>query len=86
VTTNHAITLTWQAGDGLPPEGYNVRLDGDIITTTDTMSPTVLALGVHTWTVRAYAEGYSDWASPWKVTVTENIHAIHLPLVLRNHR
>ncbi len=85
VTTTQAITLRWQAGVGPDPIGYHVRLDGETVTTTAPASPTLLALGVHTWTVRAYTEGHSDWASPWKVTVTENIYAVHLPLVLRNH-
>ena len=74
VTTSHAITLSWQAGDGAFPAGYNVWLGGKVITTAETTSPSVLALGVHTWTVRAYnVAGYSDWASPWSVEVTETL-------------
>jgi hypothetical protein len=68
VTTTPAITLTWQAGAGATPTGYNVQLDGAIITTTETTSATVLSAGVHIWSVRAYnATGYSDWATPWTV-------------------
>jgi|GEM_PF-861398 len=84
VTTTQAITLEWQAGPGPDPTGYNLSLDSVVITSTAVTSPTRLALGVHTWTVRAYNDaGYSDWASVWMVTVTR--HRIYLPLVLRNH-
>jgi hypothetical protein len=70
VTTTQAITFTWQAGAGEPPDGYNLKLDGQVITTTDTTSSTVLSLGVHTWTVRAYnSAGTSDWASARTVEV-----------------
>jgi hypothetical protein len=70
VTSTQAITLTWEAGAGEPPDGYNLMLDGEVFTTTDTISPTVLSLGVHTWTVRAYnSAGTSDWASARAVEV-----------------
>ena len=70
VTTTQAITFTWQAGAGETPDGYNLKLDGQVITTTDTTSSTFLSLGVHTWTVRAYnSAGTSDWASARTVEV-----------------
>ncbi len=82
VTTTQAIMLSWQAS--ADADGYHVDLDGEIVTTTETYSPTVLALGVHTWTVQAYnAAGMSDWAAVRSVEVTE--HHIYLPLVVRNH-
>jgi hypothetical protein len=82
VTTTQAINLTWQAGVGEPPDGYNLMLDGEVITTTDTTSPTVLSLGLHTWTVRAYnTSGYSDWASAR--TIERIRYRIYLPLVQR---
>ena len=83
VTTTQAITLAWQAGMGAAPEGYNLELDGLVITTTETTSPTILSLGVHTWTVRAYnAAGASDWAVPWTLEV--RVFRVYLPLVLRS--
>jgi hypothetical protein len=83
VTTTQSVVLRWQAGAGGAPTGYNVWLDGVVITSTGTSSTTVLAVGVHTWTVRAFnAVGYSDWAAEWTVEVSSN--RIYLPLVLRN--
>jgi hypothetical protein len=84
VTTTQAITFTWQGGAGEPPDGYNLMLDGEMISTTDTASPTVLSLGVHTWTVRAYnVAGTSDWAAAR--TVERIRYRIYLPLVEREH-
>ncbi len=83
VTSTQAITFTWQAGAGAAPEGYNLDVDGSIITTAATLSPTTLSTGVHTWTVRAYnAGGTSAWAAPWSVKVEGG--SVHLPVVLRN--
>jgi hypothetical protein len=86
VTTNQTITFTWQAGVGSTPDGYHLELDGAVFSTTNTTSSTVLSLGVHTWTVRAYnGAGYSAWAPAWTVTVQkeEEMFIIYLPLVLR---
>jgi hypothetical protein len=70
IATGQSITLRWQADSGPAPTGYNVRLDGDIITTTETTSPTVLGLGIHAWTVRGYnAEGHSTWATERRLTL-----------------
>ncbi|MGC9024575.1 MAG: hypothetical protein ACP5NB_07080, partial [Chloroflexia bacterium] len=81
VTSTHALTLTWEAGVGGAPEGYNLELDGVVYTTTETFSATVLASGLHTWRVRAYnALGYSAYTDPWTVVVT---YRVYLPLVLR---
>jgi uncharacterized repeat protein (TIGR01451 family) len=83
VTTTRAITLKWQAGTGPSPTGYNVKLDGPVITTTGTTSPTVLSEGVHTWTVRAYNDtGYSNWAPLWTVEVTEVLSHPAVPVLL----
>ena len=72
VTTTQEITFTWQAGVGPSPEGYNLSLDGSVVTTTNTTWATVLSAGIHTWTVRAYTSvEYSDWVSPsWTIEVT----------------
>jgi dienelactone hydrolase len=83
ITTTQAITFAWQAGAGPPPQGYNLKLDGAVVTTTGTTSATILPTGIHTWTVRAYNEaGYSGWATPaWTIEVHH--YYIYLPLVLR---
>ncbi len=83
LTTTQAITFTWQAGPGDPPIGYNLLLDGELVTTSATFSATILPSGMHTWTVRAYnAEGYSNWVSPaWTVEIIQ--HRIYLPLILK---
>jgi pimeloyl-ACP methyl ester carboxylesterase/fibronectin type 3 domain-containing protein len=84
ITTSQAITLAWQAGGGGAPAGYNVQLDGGMITTTRTTSPTILTTGLYTWTVRAFnAAGYSGWASPaWRIEVTETLPAPNAPTLL----
>jgi len=84
ITTTQAITLTWQMGTGPAPDGYHVDLDGNMITTTNTFSPTLLATDIHTWTVRAYnTSGVSEWAPVWSLEITQ--HNVYLPLVTRNH-
>lgn len=83
VTTTRAITLTWQAGPGAAPEGYNLRVDQTVVTPTSggTALLPLLDTGVHTWTARAYnAGGYSDWAAPWTVEIRD--HQVYLPSVL----
>ncbi len=84
ITTTQAITFTWQAGAGDPPEGYNLQVDGAILTTTATVSPALLSLGVHTWTVRAFnAAGYSAWAvSAWIVEITQALAAPGVPVLV----
>ena len=83
ITTSQAITLAWLAGTGAAPEGYNVQVDGETISTTGTTSPTILSVGVHTWTVRAYnTVGVSGWATPWTLDVDR--HRIYLPLVAKS--
>jgi len=83
LTMTQAITFSWRADTGAAPTGYNVQIDGDVITSTGTSSATVLSMGVHTWTVRAYnGVGYSGWAAPW--TVEARRYDIYLPLVTRN--
>jgi hypothetical protein len=81
VTTTRHITFAWTAEVGETADGYNLELDGDVITTTASMSATVLSYGVHTWTVQAYnVTGPSGWAEPSTVQVSP--HRVHLPLVL----
>jgi hypothetical protein len=85
VTSTQTLTFTWRAGSGAAPEGYNLALDGTVITTTATSWPTSLALGTYTWTARAFnASGVSAWVSPgWRVEVISSDYRIYLPLVLR---
>jgi hypothetical protein len=83
VTNILATTFAWNAGAGTVTTGYDVQLDNNIITTTNTTWPTVLSVGVHTWTVRAFnAAGYSAWASPAR-TITVQGYRVCLPVVLR---
>jgi len=86
ITTTKTLTLTWQpAPPGGTPSGYNLQLDGVVITTTQPFAAAVLAVGVHTWTARSYNEvGYSDWATPWTFEVKADRYFIYLPLTLRN--
>jgi hypothetical protein len=81
-TSTRDITFTWEAGSGGAPAGYNLELDGQVITTTATTSPTLLATGAHTWRVQAFnIAGYSDYSDAWGLTVA---HRVYLPIVLRN--
>jgi len=83
VTTTTTLTFTWQAGPGGTPDGYNLELDGTVITTTAPLYTTTLAVGDHTWSVRAYnAAGYTAYSESWTVTVQE-VHWVFLPLVLK---
>ncbi len=79
VTTTNSIGLQWQSGGGTLT-GYNVEVDGSVITTSNTTSITLLALGVHSWRVRAYnGSGYSDWAAPWTIEVANTLPAPGTP-------
>ncbi len=70
LTTTQAITLSWEAGPGAPPQGYNLELDGAVITTSATSSATLLSPGLHTWRVRAFnALGYSDYSASQSVEI-----------------
>ncbi len=84
VTTTAVLTFTWEAGAGGPPDGYNIELDGTVITTTAPVYSATLALGEHTWRVRAYnAAGYTAYSAAWTVTVEEVRYQVFLPLVQR---
>lgn len=90
ITTTSAsqnVAFIWQAGSGAAPTGYNLQLDGNIITATGTTTSTILSTGVHTWTARAFnAAGYSNWATAWTIEVRkEDENAIYLPLILRGY-
>ncbi len=74
------LGLRWKVGECLqgrpcgPQERFEVQLDGRILTTTNTYSPTVLAAGQHTWTARAWnSDGYSAWAPQAAFTVTTTV-------------
>jgi len=83
ITTTAALTLTWQAGAGGTPDGYNLELDGVVITTTEPLYAAALASGAHTWRVRAYnAAGYTAYSTTWTVTVQE-IYRVFLPLAVK---
>jgi hypothetical protein len=58
-------------------------VDGDVVTTTNTTSATILSVGAYTWTVRAYnTAGASGWAAPWTIEVRR--YLIYLPLILKS--
>jgi len=83
ITTTHQLTLTWEAGVGEIVDGYNLDVDGTVITTTGTSLMTSLSAGVHAWTVRAYnSAGYPEWAGPWPSEVQDM--RIFLPLVVQD--
>jgi hypothetical protein len=70
ITSTQEITLTWEAGLGWLPNGYNLELDGVVYTMTETFSPTVLSAGTHSWRVRAFnLQGYSEYSEPWSLTI-----------------
>jgi hypothetical protein len=77
------VTLTWQAGAGLAPDGYDLEVDGQVVTTTQQTSwPGLLDVGLHTWRVRAYnLVGYTDYSAAWSLFVG---YRTYLPLVARN--
>ncbi|MBI5563791.1 MAG: exo-alpha-sialidase [Chloroflexi bacterium] len=82
ITTANAIDLMWQSGGG-EVIGYNVDVDGTIITTSNTTSATLLPIGLHSWSVRAYnAGGYSAWASTWTVEVSNTLPAPGTPILV----
>lgn len=82
ITTSNAIDLQWQSGGGTVL-GYNVDVAGTIITTSNTTSSTILALGVYTWSVRAYnASGYSAWAAPWSIEVANTLPVPGTPILI----
>ena len=82
ITTTQAITLTWKASAGA--SGYHVRVDnGTLVTVTDTLSPVILPIGTHTWTVQAFSSaGTSAWATPWTVEITETLPPPVAPVLL----
>jgi hypothetical protein len=83
ITAAHNITFTWEAGPGSTPDGYNLELDGTVVTTTGTTSAAFLEAGNHSWRVRAFnAAGYSDYTGAWALGVNQRIY---LPLIVRNH-
>jgi hypothetical protein len=82
ITTANSIELQWQSGGGAVT-GYNVDVDGAVITTSNTTSITLLALGVHSWRVRAYnGSGYSAWAAPWTIEVSNTLPAPGTPILI----
>jgi hypothetical protein len=85
VTTTQEITFTWEAGAGGAPDGYNLELDGEVITTTDPFSATTLAVGGHAWRVRAFNwAGTSEYGDAWLLTVEEGLYRVYLPIVVRD--
>jgi hypothetical protein len=84
VTSTQEITFTWEPGGGGAPSGYNLELNGEVMTTTEPFSATILAPGAHVWRVRAFNPGgYSEYTDAWTVTV-EGFYRHYLPMVVRS--
>lgn len=82
--STHEITFTWAPGEGGASSGCNLELDGEVVTTTEPFSATILASGAHMWRVRAYNPGgYSEYTDTWTVTV-EGLYRHYLPIVVRS--
>ena len=75
------VTLSWEAGEGAPPEGYEVEVDGIVLDATGTSLDVSLEPGTHTWRVRAYTSaGFSEFSSAWSFDIRA---LIYLPVVIR---
>ena len=85
ITATQDITFEWQPAEGAgAPAGYHLELDGTVYTTTQTVWPTMLDLGAHTWRVRAFnVSGESAYTDAWTVTV-QIYFKVYLPLVSKN--
>ncbi|MBN1955797.1 MAG: carboxypeptidase regulatory-like domain-containing protein [Anaerolineae bacterium] len=82
ITTTTTITFVWEAGIGDAPDGYNLDVDGAVITTTEPFTVATLAGGLHTWRVRAFnAAGYSDYSAAWMIEIAS--YEVYLPVLLR---
>jgi hypothetical protein len=82
VSSSPEITFVWQPGAGGMPAGYDLELDGTVVTSVEPTWSTTLTPGLHTWRVRAFNSlGYSDYSEPWTLTVQ---FRVLLPLVLRS--
>jgi pimeloyl-ACP methyl ester carboxylesterase len=80
VSLSRAITFVWEPSPGGLVEAYNIRVDGEVMTTTHTAWPTALSNGLYTWTVRAQnASGTSAWAPEWTLEVLS--YPVYMPLV-----
>jgi hypothetical protein len=82
LTNTTAQTLTW---GNTYAAGYNVLLNGNIFTTSTPYSPTLLADGEYTWSVRAYSllGEYTSWASPYHFhvdTTPPDVPTLTMPL------
>lgn len=83
VTVSQNVTLSWQAGAGEVPLGFELDLDGAITVTHNTTQTFTPAIGAHTWRVRGFNDGgYSAW-SPMRTFTITVARRIFLPLVLR---
>jgi hypothetical protein len=83
-TVGQLATLSWQAGVGEIPLFFEVEVDGAVVTplysTTHTLT---LALGAHTWRVRAVNDGGPSPWSPLRTFTTTILNDLYLPLVVR---
>jgi hypothetical protein len=72
VTSDTTLTLTWEAGVGGYVEGYQLDLDGNVYTTTETSKVVTLDVGLHSWRVRAFNPGgESEFSESWSFEIIE---------------
>ncbi len=75
------VTLSWQAGTGEVPLGFEIELDGVVTTTHNTSQVLTPTVGAHTWRIRGFNNGgVSPW-SPLRTFTTNNLYVVYLPFV-----
>jgi hypothetical protein len=83
-TVGRAVALSWRAGVGEVPLGFEIEVDGVITPTHNTRQTFILAQGAHNWRLRADNDsGYSPW-SPLRTFTVADLPPVYLPLVTRN--
>jgi hypothetical protein len=72
ITTTHTVTLDWAPGEGEIADEYELELDGEVYTSTETSYAATLDAGIHTWRVRASnALGYSNYTPIWSLEIID---------------
>jgi hypothetical protein len=72
MTTTHTVTLEWMQGEGNVAQAYELELDGEVVTTTETAYSTLLDAGTHTWRVRASnVWGDSPYSVIWSFEIVD---------------
>jgi len=83
-TANKNVTIIWESGNGLSPEGYVISLDETLLmtfTTPTTSTEMIIVPGSHTWSVTSTnLAGSSAYAEPWHLDVW---YMSYMPVVIR---